>query len=85
LIFAADVLIYFGALDRLIDAIANALSADGLFAASIERTNSANFTLLPSGRFAHNTADFERAIEKRFSIIAKRETTLRLEAGRPVP
>ena len=85
LVFAADVLIYFGALDRLIDAIANALSADGLFAASIERTDSAGFVLLPSGRFAHNASDFERAVARRFTIVATRDTTLRLEASRPVP
>jgi predicted TPR repeat methyltransferase len=85
LVFAADLLIYFGALNDLIDAIADALRADGLFAASIERADRPGFVLLPSGRFAHAAADFEAEVSKRFAVVGKRETTLRLEAGRPVP
>jgi predicted TPR repeat methyltransferase len=84
LVFAADLLIYFGRLDDLVDAVARSLRVDGLFAASIERTDDRDFVLLPSGRFAHNEADFERLISRRFEIAGKRGTDLRLEAGRPV-
>ena len=84
LVFAADLLIYFGRLEGLIAAVARALAPGGIFAASIERAEGHDAVLLSSGRFAHGEAYFESLIERHFAIVGKRETTLRLEAGRPV-
>jgi predicted TPR repeat methyltransferase len=61
------------------------LRPGGFLAVSIERACDRNFVLLPSGRFAHGEAYFESLIPRHFEIVRKAETTLRLEAGQPVP
>jgi predicted TPR repeat methyltransferase len=85
LVFAADVLIYFGRLDELVAAVARSLAPGGFFAASIEQAHGDDVVLLPSGRFAHGEAHFESVIGRHFEIVRKRQTGLRLEAGRLVP
>jgi predicted TPR repeat methyltransferase len=85
LIFAADLLIYLGKLDGLIEGIARSLMPGGVFAASIERTDDHDFVLLPSGRFAHSQAYFESVVSRHFEIVGKQESKLRIEAGHPVP
>jgi predicted TPR repeat methyltransferase len=84
LIFAADLLIYLGRLDGLIEAAARALTVDGIFAASIERSDADDVVLLPSGRFAHRDTYFEAAVARQFEVVARRATELRIEAGYPV-
>jgi predicted TPR repeat methyltransferase len=83
LVFAADLLIYLGRLEELIGLIARVLPAGGLFAASIEGAGHGDFTLLSSGRFAHNETYFETCAAKDFEIACKENSELRLEAGRP--
>lgn len=85
LIFAADLLIYFGKLDTLVHAIASTLTPGGLFAASIELAAHGDFALLPSGRFAHGEAYVEAMVARHFDIVRKAPSELRLEAGFPVP
>jgi predicted TPR repeat methyltransferase len=85
LIFAADLLIYLGTLNVLIDGAAQSLMPGGYFAASIERADTDDFTLLPSGRFAHSEAYFESSVSRHFEVVRKRESGLRIEAGHPVP
>lgn len=85
LIFAADLLIYLGKLDALVDEVARSLMPGGFFAASIERTNNGDFALLPSGRFAHSDIYFEAMVSRHFEIVRKQESKLRIEAGHPVP
>ncbi len=84
LIFAADSLIYFGDLKPLMRAAAGALVPGGLFALSIERAEGTGYTLQPSGRFAHSLDHLEDAAHD-FVILETQESTIRLEAGRPVP
>lgn len=83
LVFAADLLIYLGRLDELIGLIAQVLPAGGLFAASIERADHGDYTLLSSGRFAHSETYFEACATKSFEIVRKDHSELRIEAGRP--
>jgi predicted TPR repeat methyltransferase len=83
LIFAADVLIYFGDLGPLLRAAAGAMVRGGLLALSIEVAEREGFTLLPSGRFAHSP-DYLKAIAADFVILETVESNIRLEAGRPV-
>jgi predicted TPR repeat methyltransferase len=85
LVFAADLLVYFGKLDRLVTTIAGALTPDGLFAASIEHAGDGDTILLPSGRFAHSETYFETTVAPYFDIVQKQVSTLRSEAGLPVP
>ncbi len=84
LIFAADSLIYFGDLGPLLRAAAGALVPEGLFALSIELAAGESFTLQPSGRFAHSL-DYLKTAAADFIILETMESTIRLEAGRPVP
>lgn len=53
LVLAADVLIYFGDLAPLFAATARALAGGGLFGFSIEAADVRDFSLQPSGRYAH--------------------------------
>jgi predicted TPR repeat methyltransferase len=83
LIFAADVLIYFGDLAPLLRAAADAMVPGGLLAVSIEVAERDDFTLLPSGRFAHSS-DYLKATATEFDVLEAVQSNIRLEAGRPV-
>jgi predicted TPR repeat methyltransferase len=85
LVFAADLIIYFGRLDALIAAVARAMVPGGVFAASIERMSEGDFRLLPSGRFAHSDRYFRSLAAPYFDILEQTDTMIRLEAGQPVP
>ena len=78
LVFATDVLIYFGDLAALFDAVAGALKPGGCFAFSTER-GEADWTLLSSGRFAHADAYVDRFTAPNFELLARSPTHLRLE------
>lgn len=82
LIIAADVLVYIGALEKLFAAAKSHLAAEGLFMFSIEiGEDNHDYTLRPSGRYAHSARYVERlAAEHGFTIAAKKETPLRREA-----
>jgi predicted TPR repeat methyltransferase len=56
LIAAADVLVYCGNLAPLFAAVKNALTADGLFAFTVQRADSGAFVLGPEQRFSHSRA-----------------------------
>lgn len=84
LVFAADVMIYIGDLAPLFAGVHRALIPGGLFAFSAEQVSEGDFTLLPSGRFAHSRAYLARLSEPGFDILEVSETTIRLEANRPV-
>lgn len=85
LIFAADSFIYFGDLGALFAAAAKALAPGGVFAFSVETTTKADYVLLPSARFAHSL-DYIAALAKRaFVIESETDTTIRMEANKPVP
>jgi predicted TPR repeat methyltransferase len=83
LIFAADLLIYFGDLGPLLRAAAGAMAQGGLLAVSIEVAEREGFTLLLSGRFAHSS-DYLEATATDFVILEAFQSNIRLEAGRPV-
>ncbi len=62
LIVAADVLVYFGALDRVLAGVRRALAPDGVLAISVEEsTGTAPFELKRHGRYAHRRAYIESA------------------------
>ncbi len=83
LVFAADLLIYFGDLGPFFESAARAARPGGLLVLSAETAEVDAFRLLPSGRFAHSDAYIERLAEPHFSVLAREVTTLRLEAARP--
>lgn len=84
LIVSLDVLVYFGDLERFFAAAAGRLVSGGVFAISFETGQDADYTLLPSGRFAHDPAYIERLYGANFNCISCVSTMVRLEANRPV-
>ncbi len=83
LVFAADVVIYFGDLTALMAAVAPALAPGGLFAFSIETTEGIDFAVLPSGRFAHALAYIEDVTRSNFRLVTSQPATIRIEANSP--
>lgn len=87
LAIAADVLMYLGALDSLMENVSSLMKPGGLFLFSVEEgALKTEFTLQSSLRYAHSSAYVERLLKKTgFAVQAKRHATLRKDAGEPVP
>lgn len=95
LILAADVLIYFGALDMLLAAVHDALEPGGWFVFSVEELlphhdgtmpGDGRWALRWQGRYAHTAAYVAASAEAaRFAIRTLRRETVRWEADTPVP
>jgi predicted TPR repeat methyltransferase len=84
LIFAADVLVYFGDLRPLFATVERRLLRHGYFALCVEATDGDGYRILPSGRFAHSATYLRRLFEPRFALVEESRQQLRLEGGRPV-
>lgn len=84
LVLAADMLIYFGALEPVFAAVATRLAPGGLFAFSIETADpGVDFAVLPSGRFVH-TPDYVARLAAGFEVVGWEAATVRQEALKPV-
>jgi predicted TPR repeat methyltransferase len=86
LIVAADALVYIGELAPLFAAVGSALTADGLFAFSVETCEGDGFKLEPTMRFAHSRPYIEATAREaglRFLLIQSAST--RREAGADAP
>lgn len=70
-VFAADVFIYLGNLEGVFAEVARALAPGGLFAFSVEGTESSSYQLLPTGRYAHS-AGYLRALAARHQLQERR-------------
>ncbi|HEY2588572.1 MAG TPA: tetratricopeptide repeat protein [Tepidisphaeraceae bacterium] len=93
LIVSADTLVYFGAIDRVIDAAAGALRGGGHLAFTVERlepetpgAESAREVFLnPHGRYSHGEAYVRRCVaDARLELVGVDGQTLRLENDLPV-
>jgi predicted TPR repeat methyltransferase len=84
-IVAADVLIYFGALDEVLQAAARALRPGGLMALTLERHEGESYVLRSSGRYAHNP-DYLRAsaAQAGLTVLDVQECALRLELAQSI-
>ena len=95
-ITCADVFIYVGKMDEVVAEARRLLREGGVFSFSIEDLASMGlppsgnnslreFTLTPTGRFAHTPAYVERlAAANGFRVLAMRPTAIRIEKGVPV-
>lgn len=86
LVSAADVLMYLGSLDSVFVIASQLLSAQGLFAFSVEDADAqGDFILRPSLRYAHSET-YIQSLCKRFGleILAISKTTIRNDGGKPV-
>jgi predicted TPR repeat methyltransferase len=84
LVFAADALIYLGALNAFLGAAARVMPPGALLAFNVETTDAAPYALLPSGRFAHELSALRNAAAAWFAPSAEQATVLRSEASTPV-
>lgn len=86
LVTSADVLIYVGRLEALVETVAGLLAGGGLFAFSVESMGEAgDFALQPSRRYAHSQAYVRRTLEANgLSVLALEPTTIRLDRHEPV-
>jgi len=91
MVFAADVLIYFGALQPLFAAVRTALRPGGLFACSMENGDdepaaATGFVLSHAGRYRHTSAYLrEMAAEAGLDVRQLVSETQRWEVGQPIP
>ena len=86
LIVAADSLVYLGDLAPLFTAVGTALTADGLFAFSVETHEGGGFKLDPTMRFAHSCSYLEAtAREAGFGSLHIQSASTRREAGADAP
>ncbi|MCW4116956.1 methyltransferase [Aurantimonas sp. MSK8Z-1] len=86
LVTAVDVLIYLGDLAPVFRRVRQALTADGLFAFTVEAHGGPEtFVLRDSLRFAHSRAGLEALAEREgFTVRVCRETVLRQDRGEDV-
>ncbi len=88
LIFAADTLEYFGALDELLEAAFAALSGAGIIAFTVEQQPDdrvSGYELGDTGRYRHSSAYVVRQLlEAGFVDVDLSVATVRIEAGRAV-
>ncbi len=86
LMVAADSLVYIGDLALLFAAVGTALSANGLFAFSVETHEGDGFKLEPTMRFAHGRSYIETtAHEAGLRPLLIQSASTRREAGRDAP
>ena len=87
LIVSADTLVYFGALDEVIERAAAALRPDGLFVCTLERLeidSDMDHRLEMHGRYSHAESYVERLLTGAGLPAEIAPADLRLEAGTPV-
>jgi predicted TPR repeat methyltransferase len=84
-IAAADVFVYFGDLHEVLGLMASALRPEGVVVFSVERLDTDDLALRPSGRWAHSVAHLRAAATAAGLTLELEETTVRLEDERPVP
>lgn len=89
LIVAADVLIYFGALDEVFIGAARALTAAGHLAFTVEDAGALpapGYKLNPHGRYAHDPAMVRAALTAAdLAVVVEQPVVLRKEKGADVP
>ena len=83
LVFAADMVIYFGDLSDLFSSAAIALRPGGLFTLSTE-VGAEGWSLLSSGRFSHADAYVAQAAGPGFQLLDQERIALRHEGTAPV-
>lgn len=87
LVVAADVLVYFGNLEQIMAATANALRPGGHFAFTVERAEDCSSYLLGAkNRYSHS-ADYVRTVAEAtgFTVAAADKASTRQESGEDVP
>jgi len=83
-IVSADTLVYFGALEDVIEAAAGALRPGGLLVFTLEHGEAADYCLQTHGRYAHARPYVERLLADYEFVTEIGQADLRMESGVPV-
>jgi predicted TPR repeat methyltransferase len=84
-ILAADVVIYIGALERLVGWVAGSLAPGGIFAFTVESFSGEGFALGEARRYAHSESYLRQLLDQAgFTAVTIRRDTLRTDRGQPV-
>lgn len=85
LFVAADVVVYFGDLSRLLRAIAQAANSQALVVFSTEKYDGSGYVLRDTGRYAHAPGHVvDQSRELGFSVLAQQDAVIREQNGEPV-
>ena len=84
-IVSADTLVYFGPLEDVVAAAANALRPGGRLIFTVEELDGAGYAISPNGRYRHAREYVERVLADAALQSHVAPAELRLEAGDPVP
>jgi predicted TPR repeat methyltransferase len=79
LVISADVFVYFGSLDEIFRETVRVLRPGGWFAFSTEEQGEADYTLLPTGRYAQSEAYIRRLTAADFALHCADPTVIRME------
>lgn len=86
LIIAADVLMYLGALDNILNLVKSLITEQGYFAFSIEESfEMQGYQLQNSLRYAHSLAYVEDLLSRNaFQLVSLERMTIRTDGGKPI-
>ncbi len=88
LVVSADTLVYFGALESVLEAAAITMNPSGILAFSVELSEDAvvgDYRLQNSGRYCHSRDYVVSCLsDAGFEVLAEDATTIRIEANKPV-
>jgi predicted TPR repeat methyltransferase len=89
LIVSADTLVYFGALEAVLDVAFHALRDEGLLIFTVEEATEeaveGGYRINPHGRYSHSRPYLSQALkEAGFAVLALEPAVLRMEGGTPV-
>jgi len=86
LFIAADVMVYIGNLEPLFSMVSSKAGPGAYFAFSVESLQDQDFTLQPTGRYAHAAAYISRlAAASDFTVIAQEQAGIRKEGDTWIP
>jgi predicted TPR repeat methyltransferase len=86
LIIATDVMIYIGNLEPLFSAVSRKALPGAYFVFSVESLQEQDFTLQPTGRYAHASAYISKlAAASGFTVLAQEQTGIRKEGETWIP
>jgi predicted TPR repeat methyltransferase len=83
-IVSADTLVYFGPLEEVAAAAADALRPGGVLVFTVEELADADYAISPNGRYRHSSGYVERVLAEAGLQPEIAPAELRLEAGEPV-